>query len=259
MSELVDAFWHAPPFARTLTAAIVLTTICTRVLGFGGNWVMLDGLHRIFKLPPEIWRFATAFFIAGPKLEMIMDPYFAYQNLRELEMANPKFSKKEDLLWYLITVGGFTITILRILFGHWRGVYLQGLIIAMCYTGVQDKRGQKAGFFFFQVPAQSLPYCMLIWTLVTEYGDLPLQISGILAAHLHDFLTRLWPEFGMGPNLLPTPAFISKLVQTPRFMKRDYGAAVRPKDRTSESSAGASTGSVLPDEWKTRGAGHRLG
>lgn len=33
----------------------------------------------------------------------------AYQYLSQLETTNPKFQRKEDVLWYLITVGGFII------------------------------------------------------------------------------------------------------------------------------------------------------
>ena len=150
--------------------------------------------------------------------------------------------------------------IMRIYTGYWDdAMYIRGLIIAMCYTANQDLRGQKTNFFFFTVPAQAAPYCMLAWTLLVRPWDLPVQASGILAAHLHDFLTRLWPEFGLGPDLLPTPSIISMLVQTPRFLKRDYGAAIRPKDSTSRSSAESSDGPVLPDSWKGRGSGHRLG
>jgi Derlin-2/3 len=77
---------------------------------------------------------------------------------------------------------------------------------------------------------------------------------------LHDFLTRLWPEFGGGSSLLPTPAFLSRIVETPRVFQRDYGTGIRATGPpTSGSSTGASTGSVLPDSWKTRGSGHRLG
>lgn len=138
--------------------------------------------------------------------------------------------------------------------------FLQGLIIALCYTSVQDQRGVKTNFFFFTVPAQALPYCMLLASLLMSPGLIPLQISGIVAAHLHDFLFRIWPEFGGGPRLLATPGFVSWLVQTPRVLQRDYGTAVRPAtERTAGRSTGASTGSVLPDSWKTRGAGHRLG
>jgi len=132
----------------------------------------------------------------------------------------------------------------------------------MCYTATQDQRGQKANFFFFTIPAQALPYCMLIMSALTN-GPVALQFSGILAAHLHDFLFRLWPEFGGGPNMLATPAFVSRLIQTPRFFQRGYGTAVRPAAAAAAAapgrSTGASTGSVLPDSWKTRGSGHRLG
>jgi len=57
----------------------------------------------------ELLGIALSFCISGEKLDLIMDPYFAYQNLRQLEVANPKFSKREDLLWYLLTVAGFMI------------------------------------------------------------------------------------------------------------------------------------------------------
>ena len=140
------------------------------------------------------------------------------------------------------------------------GFFLEGLIIALCYTAVQDQRGLKTNFYFFTVPAQLIPYCMLLASLLMNPASIPLQITGIFAAHMHDFLTRLWPEFGGGWNILSTPAFITKLVQTPRIFKRDYGTAIRPPNvQTTGSSTGASTGPVLPDSWRTRGSGQRLG
>jgi len=145
-------------------------------------------------------------------------------------------------------------------------MFLQALIIALCYTGVQDLRGVKMTFFFFQVPAQTVPYCIILATMVSSGSPaaVPEQLTGIIAAHLYDFLTRLWPEFGGGPNLLSTPKFMSRLVTTPRIFQREYGTAVRPVGSGPGSgdagrSTGASTGSVLPDSWKTRGSGQRLG
>lgn len=90
-----------------------------------------------------------------------------------------------------------------------------------------------------------------------------LQLCGLVAAHLYDFLTRLWPEFGGGSNLLPTPAFMSRLVPTPaRVQDHGFGQSFRPPGGVSGGSGrttGASTGGVLPDTWKTRGRGNRLG
>jgi Derlin-2/3 len=135
--------------------------------------------------------------------------------------------------------------------------FLPALIMAMAYTDCQDKRGLKSNFFFFTVPAQAVPFCMILASLLMQPSVVPMQLTGLVAAHLHDFLTRLWPEFGPSRNLLPTPKFVSWLVQTPRVLQRRYGTAIRQPD--APGAGGASTGSVLPDAWKTRGGGHRLG
>jgi Derlin-2/3 len=131
--------------------------------------------------------------------------------------------------------------------------------MALAYTSSQDQRGVKTNFIFFTVPAQTIPYCMLAMSLLMNPTAIPLQITGIVSAHAHDFLTRLWPQFGGGWNILSTPSFVSYLVQTPRVLQRDYGTAIRQPTAASGSSTGASTGPVLPDSWKTRGTGQRLG
>ncbi|KAK3308896.1 Der1-like family-domain-containing protein [Chaetomium strumarium] len=256
-SEIMDAYWAAPPMARTLATAILITSVSVYFGLLSTSWIYFTE-DRLFRLPPEIWRLATSFLLSGPQLGILLDPYFAYQYLKQLETQNPKFPRKEDVLWYLMTVGGFIILINRTVLN---GVfYLPGLIMALTYTATQDARGVKTSFFFFTVPAQTVPYCMLVASLLMSPGVIPLQISGIVSAHLHDFLTRLWPEFGGGWNLLPTPSLISRLVQTPRVFQREYGTAIRPPSaQASGSTTGAATGSVLPDSWKTRGTGRRLG
>jgi Derlin-2/3 len=134
--------------------------------------------------------------------------------------------------------------------------------MALCYTATQDQRGTRAGFFFFTVPAQTIPYCMIAMSFLMRPWIIPMQISGIVAAHLHDFLWRIWPEFGGGPRLLATPKFVSYLVQTPAALNRGYGTAFRPGAGSGTGTGrttAASTGSVLPDSWRTRGTGRRLG
>jgi Derlin-2/3 len=139
--------------------------------------------------------------------------------------------------------------------------FLEGMITALCYTATQDLRGQKTTIYFFTVPSQLMPYCLILMKLLSPGGFvyIPLQVAGILAAHMWDFLTRLWPEFGGGRNLLPTPAFMTSLVTTPRVLRRDFGTAIRPREPgASGSSTGVSSG-PLPDSWRTRGPGRRLG
>lgn len=138
--------------------------------------------------------------------------------------------------------------------------FLRALILAMAYTVTQDQRGMKATFYFITIPAQLTPIAMILVNLLFPGGHMAmlLQLEGFVAAHLYDFLSRTWPEFGGGPNILATPAFVRRLVQTPRVLERGFGTAIRPDDPASGTSSGASRG-PLPDSWKTRGRGQRLG
>ncbi|KAH8882847.1 hypothetical protein GQ53DRAFT_733400 [Thozetella sp. PMI_491] len=259
MAEIMDAYWAAPPLARNMATAVLITSIGVHMGFLPYHWLYFTA-DRLWMLPPEIWRPFTSFLLSSPQLGIILDPYFTFQYLSQLELGNPKFPNKEDVLWYIFTVGGLIVVLNRLFTGQ--VFFLQGLIIALCYTVTQDQRGVKAGFFFFTVPAQLLPYCMLLMSVLMSPGLVPLQLTGIFAAHMHDFLSRIYPEFGGGPNLLQTPAFLSRLVETPRILRREYGTAIRPPQaggQSSGSSTGASTGSVLPDSWKTRGTGQRLG
>ncbi|KAK1770360.1 Der1-like family-domain-containing protein [Phialemonium atrogriseum] len=259
MSELIDAFWQKPPFARTLAMAAFVTSIGCYFGMFPFHWFHFE-VYRLLRIPPEIWRPVSSFFLTTPKLGIILDPYHVFQYMSELEVGNPRFARKEDLIWYLITVGTAIIALNQYFTGQ--VFYLQGLIMSLCYTSVQDRRGEKSGFFFFTVPSQVVPYCLLLATLLMSPEMVPLQISGLFAAHMYDFLTRIYPEFGGGPNLLPSPAFLSRFVTAPRVVQRAYGTAFTrgSTGQASGTSTGSSTGgSVLPDSWRTRGTGHRLG
>lgn len=134
-------------------------------------------------------------------------------------------------------------------------LFCSALVLALTYTSTQDDRGMKQTFVVITVPSQFIPYMMLLMTFVMLGPDAAkVQGTGLVAAHLHDFLTRLWPTFGGGSNLLPTPRFIARFFQSTQATTTDksYGTSFRPAER----EAG---GSVLPESWKARGSGHRLG
>ena len=141
-------------------------------------------------------------------------------------------------------------------------IYTSALVLALAYTSSQDDRGGSTTFYFFSIPSVLVPYAMLFVTLIRG-GVYPtaVQATGLVAAHLHDFLTRLWPTFGGGRNLLPTPMFITRLFQSTEATskERSYGTAFTPAQKTPSSATGASAGGVLPESWRSRGSGHRLG
>lgn len=140
-------------------------------------------------------------------------------------------------------------------------IFTSALVLAFAYTSTQDDRGQQATFFVITIPAQWVPYAMLFMTLVMGgVKAAMIQGTGIVAAHLHDFLTRIWPQFGGGRNLLPTPELFKRWFSV-RERNTGYGVA-RAAHGQSSASASTSTGSspgVLPESWRNRGSGHRLG
>ncbi len=140
-------------------------------------------------------------------------------------------------------------------------VLLPALILAFTYTACQEDRGSKASFFIITVPATWIPLCMLLMTVVIAgWEAAKVQGTGLVAAHLFDFLTNIYPTFGGGRNPLQTPAFLERFfaVTVPQVIQRSYGTAIRPPTATA-ASTGASSGGVLPESWRNRGSGHRLG
>ncbi|PHH64995.1 hypothetical protein CDD81_3632 [Ophiocordyceps australis] len=259
MADLsLDSYWQLPPLSRTVATAAFVISISVHLGLLPGSWFIFHP-SLVFSFTPQLWRFVTAFLITGPSLGLLFDTYFVYSYLSQLEVGNSRFPRKEDLIWYLMFVGGAIMTI-NYLVGFGFVTFLQALILAMCYTVTQDQRGAKVNYMFITIPAQLAPFAMLLFNLLFPGGvsNMMLQVQGLVAAHLYDFLTRIWPEYGGGSNLIPTPLVVTRLVQG---VGRAVGTAVA---RTSGQtpSTGSSTGvsrGPLPESWRSRGPGHRLG
>lgn len=74
--------------------------------------------------------------------------------------------------------------------------------------------------------------------------------TGILAAHMYDFLTRLYPTFGGGTKYIRTPAMVRRWFGgDKRGTTRAYGAVYRPAMQQPAPLSG----------WSGRGQGQRLG
>ncbi|KAL9640155.1 MAG: hypothetical protein Q9164_000423 [Protoblastenia rupestris] len=85
------------------------------------------------------------------------------------------------------------------------------LILGIAYTFSQDNKNKKVSFFVISFRAIWLPWAILGLTFVLGGPDAAMkQGTGLLAAHLYDFLTRLWPTFGGGKNYIKTPAVVKR-------------------------------------------------
>ncbi|KAL7925416.1 Der1-like family domain-containing protein [Trichoderma austrokoningii] len=258
MAELsLDAYWRAPPIARTAATVTFGLSVAVHMGILAGNLFFYD-LYYLARFPPQIWRLVTCFLITFPNLGVLFDTFHMYMYMSQLEKGHPRLSRREDLVWYLTFVCG-TILILNHLLGFGYGVFTQALLLAMAYTVTQEQRGQTTNYMFISIPSQLVPFAMMAINLFFPGGIsiVFLQLQGLAAAHLYLFLTKIWPDIAGGQNWLATPAFIQSAVNgvTPAPQPPAGG---RGFDTTSAQSSGASRG-PLPDSWRTRGPGHRLG
>ena len=86
------------------------------------------------------------------------------------------------------------------------------------------------------------------------------QLTGLVAAHLYDFLTRIWPTFGGGKNYIFTPQAVKHWFgATPgTAQNRGYGHAVQGRGREAGSNQ-PSTGRTTGAHFGSMGPGRRLG
>lgn len=148
-------------------------------------------------------------------------------------------------------------------------IFLQPLILALAYLYAQENPTARMTFYIVTFQIKYLPYCMLAMTFVMDSPEAAMmQATGLLAAHLYDFLTRIWPAFGGGQNPLSTPQFISKWFATGggpgTSTARGAGTAfqARPAGGSQSAaapSAGGWTSGFSGNGWGNRGPGRRLG
>ncbi|SZE99837.1 unnamed protein product [Blumeria hordei] len=253
----MDVFWAAPPISRTLAASAFLLSISVYT-GFVPFHAVIFDPKNIWTFPPQLWRLVTPFLITGKELGIIFDTYFLYQYGSKLETSSPKFSQPGDFATYILFVSSVIVGLNMFIDGF---IFTSALVLAFAYTSCQDDKGQKANFYIITIPALWVPYAMLLVNFLMAGPEVAkVQVTGLLAAHLHYFLTHLWPTFGGGRNLIPTPGFIRNIWEQkqPSTQGRGYSTSNKSFPPNSQSAPGR-TNRILPQSWQSRGSGHRLG
>ncbi|KAH0377113.1 hypothetical protein KCU92_g9403, partial [Aureobasidium melanogenum] len=267
--SLADAFWAAPPISRTLTAATLVLSLNFWILPIinPGYFVFVPQL--VFKLwIPQVWRLVTGFFITGPSLGLIMDPYFLFTYCKALEVDSSRFSQPGDLFVALLFICSVIMLLTGFVFGG--GLLLGPLLLALAYLHVQDAPDGMMTFFFFSIRRKYLPGCMLLVAFLMAGPQEALkQAFGLVAAHLYDFLTRIWPSYGRGTNPIRTPRIVQQWFAEPigASTTRSYGTAfqgrpagsVGAQSQASSSRSGGWTSGFTSGSWGSRGPGRRLG
>ncbi|KAF2115074.1 Der1-like family-domain-containing protein [Lophiotrema nucula] len=250
----MDVFWTLPPVSRTITAGAVVVS----ALGYSG---MINLFYYVFiqqyiftvSMIPQVWRLVTAFLITGPKFGILMDPYFLYQYGSGLETESSRFPQPGDFFIYTCFVAS-AITILAGLVLQ-SGTFLHALSLAYAYTYAQDNPTRRVSFFIIQFDAKYLPFAMILVSFVMGGpGSALTQTTGLVAAHLYDFLTRIWPTFGGGRNYIFTPAIVKQWFGAAPGVpqQRTYGTAI-PGRPAAAAGAGAGAGANDPSTGRSTG------
>jgi Derlin-2/3 len=134
--------------------------------------------------------------------------------------------------------------------------YLQALSLAFAYTYAQDNPTRQVNFFIITFDAKYLPFSMLFLTFIIDGPEAAMtQATGLVAAHLYDFMTRIWPTFGGGRNYISTPTAVKRWFggKAGNVQERSYGTAIQGRPREEAPAARAS------GRFGALGPGRRLG
>ncbi|KAF2652338.1 DER1-domain-containing protein [Lophiostoma macrostomum CBS 122681] len=255
---MADVFWSLPPVTRTITASAVVVS----ALGYSGiihfmNLIFFKDAIFTVRMIPQIWRLVTAFMITGPKLGILLDPYFLYQYGSGLEIESSRFSQPGDFFVYTAFVASVIVSLAGYVLHSY--TFLGALSLAFAYTYAQDNPTRQVSLFIITFQAKFLPFAMILMTFVMDSPTSALtQATGLLAAHLFDFLTRIWPAFGGGRNYISTPQVVKGwFARGPGgVQQRSFGTAFQGRTRDEPASARTSGRS---GGWDGLGPGRRLG
>ncbi|KAL4883102.1 hypothetical protein BJY04DRAFT_206694 [Aspergillus karnatakaensis] len=238
----MDDFWSLPPVSRTLTALTFVESALVHSQSI--SYYLVPFIPKLlFKFRSEIWRVGTPFLLTDPKLNFVFDLYFLYTYSSRLESGSPRFS----------TPGSFFVYVLFVATVIMDSIWGPG-------CSHRDNKGTRTMFFVVEIPTLLLPWARLALTFVVSgWYRASIEFTGIVAAHLYDFLTRIYPTFGGGKNYISTPGFVRRwFTRSLRGgQERVYGQAFRPPNEDGESSSGWT--SAVRGAWDSRGSGRRLG
>ena len=71
----------------------------------------------LYQMPPQLWRPITGFLIAfeGFPMRLLFDAYRLYSYCVQLEIGNPRFPRKVDLIWYILLICSWILVSHRLL------------------------------------------------------------------------------------------------------------------------------------------------
>lgn len=224
-----------PPVTRFYAGVTFLTSLASIVFGIISPYRLIWHQTFIMRMPPQLWRVFTSFFLTGPGFSILFDSYMIWQYGSDLESQH--FNTSGDFLYYLLFNGAIILLLNTFVV---TGMSLAPIMaIALSYSWGQRNRGRPMKFFFVQIKAQWLPWCIAAITAIQAPAAALVLITGVVSAHAYEFLTVIWPKFGGGSNLLPTPNWLKWSFEGGPGTRdgsvaghRGFGTAIDPRNQS---------------------------
>ncbi|KAF3925623.1 Derlin-2 [Orbilia brochopaga] len=266
---------QTPPVTRFYAGVTFITSLASIVFGVVNPMLLIYHQTFMTRMPPQLWRLFTSFFLTGGGFAILFDSYMIWQYGSDLEAQH--FNTSGDFLFYMLFNGIIQLLLNTFVTGGTHFAPVMG--VALSYSWGQRNRGRPLKFFFVQIKAQWLPFCIIGIATLQSPGMALILLTGLVSAHAYEFLTVIWPKFGGGSNLLPTPSWLKWSFEGGPGTQggsvaghRGFGTAIDPRSQSAPAprqsqgmfsggsrATGASTGHSAAAAWRNRGTGHRLG
>ncbi|KAL7276591.1 hypothetical protein RUND412_000394 [Rhizina undulata] len=261
MADLQAFIQQAPPISRVYAGLTFLLSLSANALGLIYPSTLVFWAPSVFNYSrPEIWRPLSSFMLTGSGMSIIMETYSA-------NCETTKFSRPGDYLMFLIFCGAVILGLNHFLIGG--VVYCRAMTMALAYYySAMEDASHKVNFFIATFPIKFLPPVMLFITFI-QGGVHPtlIEATGLIAAHLYLFLTKIWPQIGGGRDVIKTPQFIHNFFENAGAGRSatsggvvNPGGPARPIPSPGQTTAsGRNFDAPGSRQWTHRGQGHRLG
>ncbi|XP_077236643.1 derlin-1.1-like isoform X1 [Tasmannia lanceolata] len=208
MSTPGEYYRSLPPVSKAYGMLCLLTTTGYYLQLYDAEKILLS--YKLVLKHFQIWRLVTNFFFLGPfslpfAMRLLMIARYG------VLLEKGAFDKRTaDFLWMMI-FGALSLLVIAAIPLLWSPFMGASLVFMLVYVWSRENPNARIRIYgIVTLKGFYLPWAMLALDLIFGSPLIP-DLMGIVAGHLHYFLTVIYP-LSSGRNILKTPLWVHKLV-----------------------------------------------
>ena len=254
MGDLASFWAEIPPVTKTIVSASVGLSLLVRLNVLPAH-KMLYAPMTVFK--GEVWRLLTPFFLWPFGFSFVLNMFFLYRHLRQLEEQDFR-GKRADFVWMFVLLAAGILVL-----GGLAHLLLLGqpLLMALLYVWSRKNPDVNMTFMFgLRFKSQYLVWVLAGYHFVLGGSPWP-DVVGIACGHLYWFCADVLPRTH-NIELVRAPGFLQRLVPNTgvagvQYMNGRFEAHAPENPLRPDGAAPQQEQQLYRrHNW---GAGHRLG